>query len=475
MKFHSAEVGRDQAITHQNVPEIPSDAATTRARNRVHILLSIVFWLTIFEGAARKWGPASLSSILYFVKDPFVIAAYLLAIKHRLFAKHWLVLVFAALSFVLICLGVVDILFLSQNPFVIALGIRSYLLYTFVAFLWPMTMSAKQLEKVWRALLVFSLPMAVLVFIQYHSSPAAQVNTLIKGEVSTFVTGGHVRPTGTFSFVLGQSVFDIFLVSVVFGELYKRSEERVASSLLVYAATAAAFVAVSFSVSRTAAIGAAASIAGALFSTFFPGARKRFSFARAVGPILVFFVVIMGTLVFLPEGANTLVERHEGAVSSEGSEASRALDMLTGAGDHSLNLSAIGIGVGRGSPAALAFVKKDIGDYISEYEVPRVLQELGVFVGSAYLLFRFALAFYLMKLTFQLLTETGNPSPFILAIFCAIELISGDVESNPSVGALTWAAVALTLAAVKAGVLKDLARRQKASSSRSMRSALGPR
>ena len=475
MKLILAETEKGQGSVGQTSRTVPLYDGTSRARSRVHLLLSIVFWLTIFEGAARKWGPPSLSSVLYFVKDPFVIAAYILAIRYRLFARHWLTIFFLVFSFALIVLGLTDILFLGLNPFVIALGIRSYLLYTFVAFLWPMTMPIHKLKKLSRALLFFTLPMAALVFIQYHSSPAAKVNTLVKGEVSNFVTSGHVRPTGTFSFVLGQSVFDIFLISLVFGELYKRTEDRLASAPLVYAATAASFVAVSFSVSRTAAIGAAASMAGALFTSFFPGRGRQFSFARATVPILVFVGVIAGTLIFLPEGANTLAERHEGAVSSEGSEASRALQMVVGAGDHSLNLSAIGIGVGRGSPAALAFVRNDLNDYISEYEVPRVLQELGIFVGSAYLIFRFALAFYLLKLTFQLLVETGDPSPFILAIFCAIELISGDVESNPSVGALTWAAVGLTLTAVKAGMFRDLGRRLKGSTRSNMTSALARR
>lgn len=437
---------------------IPSDTQE-KARRRVHILLCFVFWLTVFEGAARKWGPSSLSTALYFIKDPFVIMAYVIGAKHHLFVKHWLSTFCAMIAFILLVLGFVQILVFSQSPFVIALGVRSYVLYAFLAFLWPLTISREQLIKLWRLIVLVCLPMAILVFAQYHAAPSAKINTLVKGEVSEFVTGGHARPTGTFTFVLGQSVFDIFLVAVVLGEVYRRRYQATISKIWTWIATASVVLAVSFSVSRTAAVGAGIIIAGALFVSFFIGGQERPSVGRALGPAIVIVMVGAIVLVLLPEGVGTLMERHESAVSSEGSEGSRAFSMIIGAGDHALDLDAFGIGIGRGSPVAHAFVTNDADTYISEYEIPRVLQEAGIFVGSVYILFRFSLAIYLLGLTFQVVRESGDIAPFLLALFCAMQLISGDVESNPSVGGLTWCGVALTLAAAKVAMLQHSERK----------------
>ncbi len=46
-----------------------------------------VYLLLIFEGAIRKWMFPSLAQVLFFVRDPFVLTAYVLALPARVLSE----------------------------------------------------------------------------------------------------------------------------------------------------------------------------------------------------------------------------------------------------------------------------------------------------------------------------------------------------------------------------------------------------
>src|SRR5262245_66481114 len=68
-----------------------------RARRRVVGLVLLVYLLLIFEGSLRKWLLPQLSLYIFFIRDPFVLIAYLLAFRHGLWPTRrqllWIVMI----------------------------------------------------------------------------------------------------------------------------------------------------------------------------------------------------------------------------------------------------------------------------------------------------------------------------------------------------------------------------------------------
>ena len=69
----------------ENLPTV-FDAATT-VRN-IRRLIWLYLLLLIFEGAFRKWIIPQLSAPLLLVRDPVVVAIYVLALRARLFPQN---------------------------------------------------------------------------------------------------------------------------------------------------------------------------------------------------------------------------------------------------------------------------------------------------------------------------------------------------------------------------------------------------
>src|SRR3977135_1941486 len=75
-----------------NQPAIPTDPGKAKALKRVRGLIWTYFILLICIGTLRKWILPQYSDILLVVRDPVVIAIYLLAIKARVFPRNGYIL-----------------------------------------------------------------------------------------------------------------------------------------------------------------------------------------------------------------------------------------------------------------------------------------------------------------------------------------------------------------------------------------------
>src|SRR3981081_4124359 len=80
-------------------PAIPKDPGKEKALKYVRGLIWTYFVLLIFEGTLRKWILPQYSDILLVVRDPVVIAIYLLAIKARVFPRNGYMLALGVISF----------------------------------------------------------------------------------------------------------------------------------------------------------------------------------------------------------------------------------------------------------------------------------------------------------------------------------------------------------------------------------------
>jgi hypothetical protein len=173
-------------------------------------LILLVFMLTIFEGAARKWlfsGTPPLRYAAYFSKDiVFVLAAFATYRPSKL--------TITALA-VLLPLSAALLLFptmanLSSTSAVGAvLSFRAYIIMPLCAFIVAGSLgSYRTLDRVALIVGLCTIGIAILGVRQYSLPQSHFLNRYDTGEeqVHIIAHGAHVRATGTFSFISGMNL-----------------------------------------------------------------------------------------------------------------------------------------------------------------------------------------------------------------------------------------------------------------------------
>lgn len=93
-------------------------------------LVMIAYWLLISEGAMRKWGARGSQELIYFIRDPFVLASYYIAYKYSLWPRmNSLFKCGMQLSVVYMGLMLVQLAMTGLNPLICAFGWRNYFFY----------------------------------------------------------------------------------------------------------------------------------------------------------------------------------------------------------------------------------------------------------------------------------------------------------------------------------------------------------
>jgi len=101
-----------------------------KSRRTIVVLIFIVYWLLIFEGALRKWAFPDIGNLLFFIKDPFVLIIYGIALQHKIWPKTSPLIsysnVLIGISFMVITL---QFLFYQIEPIILLYGWRNYFFY----------------------------------------------------------------------------------------------------------------------------------------------------------------------------------------------------------------------------------------------------------------------------------------------------------------------------------------------------------
>lgn len=161
--------------------------------------------LLIFEGALRKWFLPGLATPLLIIRDP--LAAYLTYIG---ISRGWLKSNYIIVMFIVSTLSLLISLVLGhQNLMVGLFGWRIYTIHFPTMFVIARVLTRNDLLKMIRFILYVSIPMTILIVIQFYSPPSAWVNRGIGGEgTAGFATiESYSRPPGTFSFTAGYVCF----------------------------------------------------------------------------------------------------------------------------------------------------------------------------------------------------------------------------------------------------------------------------
>ncbi len=360
---------------------------------RLKKLFWLYFLLLIFEGSLRKWVVPQLSGPLLVVRDPVAIMIILEAYRTNKWPPRWSS-VMLLLSTLLLGLFIVQII-AGGNPVLVGLyGLRSFLLPFPVIFIMGENLDEEDLRKLGACTLWLLLPMTLLVVAQYLAPGSSFLNRgAYEGGSQIDYVGGHVRASGTFSFVTGVSQFGTLAGAFIF---YGMVKEGLAKTWMLWAGAFGLMLSIPMTGSRTLVYQLAAMIVcvglGAILGVS--------QFGRALRVILP--VAIMAFLVSLlpvfSDAFLSMTQRFTGAAQVEGGSVGQSLfdrtarPAITAIEEAASANNWLGVGIGRGAVAVQAFLLGSNEAVAGEDEFSREMVEMGPVAGIAFLLFKLLLA-----------------------------------------------------------------------------------
>ena len=394
---------------------LPKDSSALRNLRR---LIWLYFWVLVFEGALRKWVVPQLSNPLLIVRDPVVLAIYLLAIRARIFPFNaWVIAVgvIGALSFALTFVVLWPYLPPSRIALVAGFGFRSNYLHLPLIFILPRVWRAEDVKRFGWWLLLLLLPMTLLMIGQFRSAPEAFLNRTPGGEGEMMLAAlGKVRTAGTFSFVIGVvSYFALATAYLIWAALQRAAYRQ----WLLFAAAGALVIGISVSGSRSVvgAVGVVIAFVGLIF-LLRPEAVNR------LGRVLVVVVLLGWGITHVPvfrEGLNVLTTRfNDVAEANETSVSATLVGRIVHEQTESLYVLIkapfLGYGLGLGTNGGARFLVGRAAFLLSESEWQRLFLESGPVLGLAFVLWRCALVVSVGLLCCRSVHRHANVLPLLI-------------------------------------------------------------
>lgn len=382
------------------------------------------FTLLIIEGALRKWFLPSLAAPLLIIRDP--LAAFLLfnAIRFNIFPKNKLITV-------MFCIGVISIFtafFFGHGNLVVALfGARILLIQFPMLFLIGRVFDRTDVLQMGKVILWISIPMAILITMQFYSPQTAWVNKGVGDslEGAGFSGGGdYFRPPGTFSFITGVTAFFGLVACFVF---YFWLKPQYVNKTVLIGATLALIVAIPTSISRTLFFEVVLSL------LFFLWAKSNQS-GFLKNAVQLLFVFVLLTVLFL--NVNTLntqidvfTDRFTSANEQEGGLNGvffdRFLGGLVGAFMDIDDAHAVfGQGIGMGTNVGAQLLSGKTTFLIAEAEWGRIIGESGMLFGLLIILTRISMTASISIQSFKTLRK-GDALPWMLLSFGFLMMLQG--------------------------------------------------
>jgi hypothetical protein len=388
-----------------------SSEISERARARIRTGIWIYFLLLIFEGALRKWFLPSLAGPLLIVRDPLalwiVVAAWS---RGYLDMKHYAILMLIGF------IGIYTAFFLGHGNLIVAVyGARIFLLHIPLIFVIGKVLNREDLRNIARWMVVITIPMTMLIMVQFYSPQSAWVNTGVGGEGGAGFSGAmnFYRPPGTFSFTNGNTLFyDLSACFIVYFWFNVKEINRI----VLIAASIALVLAIPLSMSRGLLFQVTITLLFAIASILW---KPKYLGGLILGVLA--FVVVLVLLSFTPyftTATAAFYSRFESANTIEGGLNGVFLDRFLGGMIEAISLSShqpfFGYGIGMGTNVGSTLLSGGRYFLLSEGEWGRLIGELGPVFGLIVIFMRLKLAFSIFYRSFWKLNE-GILMPWILA------------------------------------------------------------
>ena len=410
----------------------------SKVLRQIKFLLWTYLVLLIFEGSLRKWVAPQLSNPLLIIRDPIVIAIYILALRARVFASNAATVFLGAIAVFSFLASVIVLSTYFQWSLVFELtiyGFRCNFLHLPLIFVMAKVFDEEDAKKVGWFILAVMIPMSLIMVAQFKASPDAFINrTVGLAETQQLTAGsGKIRPPGTFSFISGP----VFYMSVAAAFLiYGALTKGVYKTWMLVASGLALLIALAISGSR----GGVVSVVLVVLSIFVvlvisPKAVNQF------GRVLLISVVGLFLISRLPvfkEGIGILSDRFTESAEAADTTIVRGLVRRTVAGmtEGLRNLDKpplLGYGLGVGTAGGARLLLGRAGFLLAEDEWTRVLFESGPILGLCFLFWRLVVACRIGYLSIRSLKQ-GAILPILLFSCSFFPLLNGQLGQPTTLG-----------------------------------------
>ena len=435
-------------------------------RRRLRQLLWLYFWLLIFEGALRKWVVPGLSNPLLLVRDPIALLAlwwgWPLLRQRRL--QIWLqpLMLFGSLG------GLLAVTVGHGDLFTALYGARVFLLQMPLIFLFAAVFDRRDVIRFAWALLWLSIPMTVLLAIQSGLPDSHFLNVGPGGFGTAAFQGalGRSRPPGTFTFISGVVSFYSLAAASLFMVLYG-SKVRQRGRLFCMVAGIALVVALPVSISRSL-LAAYLLVLVSLIVTLLISRVRVLPLVSGLFAVLIAFGLAT-TLPVFQDTSVAFLARWEGAGAASGSDReevgdvgiatnqlqNRVLPGFTQPFSDLDRIPLLGNGIGMGSNVGAQRLGDGKGFLLGEGGWEVSIGELGLVLGLPFILWRVALAFWILRLAL-LATSRGNRLPLILVGASFLDVMTSQLSQPTGLGFMVLSG-GLTLAACNSDYQATLA------------------
>ena len=343
-----------------------------------------------------------LATPLLIIRDPVALWLILLSWKENLLPSN----IYLTGTILLGVIGFFTAIFLGHgNLFVALFGARIFFLHFPLIFIIARIFNKDDVVKVGKVILWLSIPMTILIVLQFYSPQSAWVNRGVGGDLNGagFNGGalGYFRPPGTFSFTNGNTLFYSLLASYVF---YFWINSKSINRTLLILSSICLFIAIPISISRTLFFQVGVSLLFAVFALVNnPKYLGRLPLAVAASSVVILLLSKMPIFSTAVEAFSVRFENasdYEGGL--KGTLGNRFLGSMIGSFSDLDDLPFWGYGMGMGTNAGSQLLTGKVNFLIAEEEWPRLIGEMGTLLGIFAILIRVGLS---VKITNGLLSE----------------------------------------------------------------------
>lgn len=379
----------------------------------------IYIFLLIFEGALRKWFLPSLATPLLLVRDPIAIWLTIVGLQ-----KGWIksgyaktMMVVASISFFMaMAVG-------HHNLFVALFGWRIYFFHFPLIFVMGKILTRNDLLKIGQFILWTSIPMTVLIFMQFNSPQTAWVNMGVGGEGTAGFGGalGYMRPPGTFSFTSGYVMYQAVVGCYLLYYLLMNNtlpKEYQFSKLILLILTGCYLLSIPTSISRTHFFQTGVFLIflfiAAMRKNKLKGKFLKFAILTIFAGVVLYFTGLGGTSI------EAFIARFDSASEIEGGVEGTLGDRYVGGLLGSLinfKIPVFGYGIGLGTNVGAKIMGGNMYSFgfNGEIEWSRVIGECGMLLGLIIIFIRLFFALELWKKAYNLLVKKYDLLPWMLS------------------------------------------------------------
>lgn len=443
----------------------PLSAAAERGRQQVVALVFLIYLLVIFEGSLRKWVLPQFNQYVFFIRDPVLIVAYAIAMRHGLWPRGQALFTASLwLAGAGLLLAAVQAATDPHSDLRLILGVygwRAYFLYVPLAFLVGAVFRPADVLRLCKLTLLLAVPIAVLVTAQFFSSPGAAINVGNAAEEELQFrglaqTGERTRPMGPFSSGAGQQQFTATACAIALAFFIAPRRIRQPSFVLLALGAGGVLTAAALSGSRGTVLQCGLSLLFALGLAVLGrgGAVKGRALLWPVA--LVLAALLLGPLL-LTEGFAAFTERWLVADAAErkgfewgvfGRAFFGLIDFVRLMGDVPL----LGYGLGYGGNASITLGASIDGvkpGWLAETDFARHMVDLGPLFGMGYIVFRLVLAAWLTVRVWRATRRSSDPLPMLLLSYVAYVVVMGQITAQGAINLYGWLFAGLLIAACR--------------------------